>query len=164
MPMDEPCVVITMSENPAMLACPANDGPDTIVMVGTQPDRLGHAIEHSVGARWRRRARCGRARHGDAAHGCPPPSTNATKRPSLRFGQRKQASETGSAVASAMVGEISGGHDGGPAVDGADRIQPARFGPPTGWLVIRHRGQRQRWSRKALRCPDPSTTRDVHGQ
>ena len=36
--MDDPGIEITQSEKPARLACPANEGPDTIATLGAQPE------------------------------------------------------------------------------------------------------------------------------
>ena len=41
-PIVDARVAMMTSEQPAMLACPANDGPDSSVTIGTRPDRRGN--------------------------------------------------------------------------------------------------------------------------
>ena len=101
MPTDEPNVPITMSENPARLAWPAKDGPDTMAIVGHPAGQLGHAVEEleaTEGAVELQVAEAAARMAGPAAAAVD----EEDDRPAVLVGQGEQPLEAPGAIAAAL--------------------------------------------------------------
>ena len=123
-------MAITQSENPARLAWPAKDGPETMAMVGTQPE--SSAIPSKSMKRPEGPVQLEVALPGAGMPGSTAPAVDEDHhRPPVLVGQRKQSLQPTGPVAATLVGEVGRGADDGEPVDGADNVDAARLGHPS---------------------------------